>query len=69
MTKQTLTVHGMHCNSCSMLIKEALEDAGAKNVVVSLDEKKQIGTVMLDSSLSKEELKKIVETEGAYTVK
>lgn len=68
MTKQTLTVEGMHCKSCKMLITEALEDAGAKNVAVTVDEKKQTGTVTLESTLPKNELKKIIEAEGEYTV-
>ena len=66
--KQTLTVKGMHCKACSMLISEALTDAGVKNVSISLDEKKQIGAVTLESSLTKKELKTIIEAEGAYTV-
>ncbi len=66
--KQTLTVKGMHCNSCKLLITEALEDSGAKNVSVSLDEKKQVGTVTVDSPLTKTELKKLIEKEGDYKV-
>ena len=49
--KQTLTVHGMHCNSCKALLTEALQDAGATNVTINLDDKKQIGMVALDSNL------------------
>jgi copper chaperone CopZ len=66
--KQTLTVKGMHCKSCSMLISEALEDAGAKDVSVKLDEKKHVGTVTLTSPLPKEKLKAIIEEQGEYTV-
>ncbi|MBS3142404.1 heavy-metal-associated domain-containing protein [Candidatus Woesearchaeota archaeon] len=44
-----LTVKGMHCNSCKIIITEALEDLGAKNVKVSVDEKKQIGRVAFEN--------------------
>jgi hypothetical protein len=51
-----------------MLISEALEDAGAKDVSVKLDEKKHVGTVTLTSPLPKEKLKAIIEEQGEYTV-
>ena len=66
--KQTLTVNGMHCNSCKMLITEALEDAGATQVHINLDTKKQVGTLTLDTKLPKAKLKEIIEKEGEYTV-
>jgi copper chaperone CopZ len=68
MTKQILAVKGMHCKACTMLITEALEDAGAKDVKVALDEKKQTGAITLDSALTKAQLKTLIEAEGAYTV-
>lgn len=66
--KQTLTVNGMHCNACVMLITEALEDAGATNVSITLDPKSKQGTVTLESKLSNENIKTIIENEGEYTV-
>jgi copper chaperone CopZ len=66
--KQTLMVKGMHCRSCSMLVQEALEEAGAQNVSVKLDEKKQIGTVTLDTSLAKAKLAAIIKEQGDYTI-
>jgi copper chaperone CopZ len=66
--KQTITVKGMHCKSCSILISEALEESGAKDVSVKLDEKKQIGTVTLNSALSKDKLKTIIREQGEYQV-
>lgn len=66
--KQTFTVKGMHCNSCKVIISEALEDAGAKDVHVNLDEKRQIGTITLSSDLPKAQLKQIIEEQGEYTV-
>lgn len=67
--KTTLTVNGMHCKACVMLITEALEDAGATNVHVTLNEKEQAGTVTLESTLSKKQLTTIIETEGDYSVR
>lgn len=67
-TKTTLTVKGMHCKSCSMLVQEALEEAGAKNIAVKLDEKKQIGTVTLETSLAKAKLAAIIKEQGDYTI-
>ena len=66
--KQSLVVNGMHCNSCTVLITETLTDNGAKNVSVVLNQAKQVGTVTLESSLSKKELQKLIESEGDYTV-
>jgi copper chaperone CopZ len=65
---QKLTVNGMHCNACVMLIREALEDAGATNVTITLDQKNQVGTVTLDTTLPKATIKGLVEKEGDYTV-
>jgi copper chaperone CopZ len=67
--KTTLTVNGMHCKSCVMLVTEALEDAGAKNVSVQLNEKEQTGVITLESSLTKKELTVAIEAEGDYVVK
>lgn len=66
--KHTLTVKGMHCNSCRILVSEALEESGAKDVSVKLDEKKQVGLVTLTSNLSKDKLKQIVQAQGDYKV-
>ena len=66
--KHTLTVKGMHCTSCKMRISEALEDAGATQVHINLDAKKQIGIVTLETKISKVKIKEIIEKEGDYTV-
>lgn len=66
--KRTLTVHGMHCKSCVALITEALEEAGATDIVVDLDAKAQVGTVTLTTSQSPRALKKIISEQGDYTV-
>ena len=66
--KQTITVKGMHCNSCKILVGEALEEAGAKNVQITLDPKKQVGTITFDSSLSKDKVNEIIQEQGDYKV-
>jgi copper chaperone CopZ len=65
--KHIFQVKGMHCKSCAALITEALEDEGIKKVNIKLDEKKQIGTVSLESDLPKEALIAIIEDQGDYT--
>jgi len=61
-----LTVKGMHCKSCATIVKEALEDIGAKNVTVHVDEKKQIGKVSLEYA-NKTKAVVAIKNEG-YTV-
>lgn len=48
MANINLTVEDIHCKSCKMLITDAVQEAGARNVNVQIDEKKQIGTVACD---------------------
>ena len=68
MKETTITVSGMHCNSCAMLVREALEEEGATTVNVAIDAKKQTGTVRLKSELSKQQITKIIEAQGEYKV-
>lgn len=58
----------MHCNSCVMLVKEALEDEGAKDVNVELNQKEQLGRVALQSDKSRVDLIKTIEAQGDYKV-
>lgn len=61
MSKITLKVKKMHCKSCKMIVEEALSDIGAKDISVTVDEKKQIGTVSfshIELSMAKEAIKK-----------
>ncbi len=60
----TLTVKGMHCKSCVMLITDALEERGVSNIKIDLDEKKQIGKLTCEFNADKKELVKIIEKEG-----
>ncbi len=66
--KLNYQIQGMHCKSCVMIVQDALEELGAKNIKISLDEKKQIGSVSLDFEGDKKEIIKIIEKEG-YKVK
>lgn len=64
----TLTVKGMHCKSCKMLIEDELEDLGAENVNVSVDETTQTGTVRCEYP-DKDVVVKAIQELGEYTVK
>ena len=58
MSTISVKVKGMHCNSCKIIVEEALQDIGAKNISIAIDEKKQIGKV----SFLHEDKKKVIET-------
>lgn len=58
-----LKVEGMHCKSCIMIIEDSLNDIGAKNIKVSLDEKKKIGSVLCEFS-DRNKIVKAIEAEG-----
>ncbi len=54
----TITIKGMHCNSCKMLIEDALEDLGTikanvdmttNTVIITFDEKKLTLSQIKDS--------------------
>ena len=67
MPKINLDVRGMHCKSCKMLIEDALDEMGAKNIKVSVDEKKKTGEVSCDHA-SKEEVISAIEKEGYVVI-
>ncbi|MCM2325298.1 MAG: heavy-metal-associated domain-containing protein [Candidatus Woesearchaeota archaeon] len=56
-----LKIEGMHCNSCVMLIKDVLEEAGASDVKV------MIGKASFDK-LDVKKAKELIVAEG-YKVK
>jgi len=61
--KTTINITGMHCNSCEMLIKEALEDTdGVQEASVSETEGKAI--ISHDNSITRQQLKKVITEEG-----
>ena len=45
MTKIHLNIEGVHCKSCKMVIEDNLQELGAKEIHVTVDEKKKTGTV------------------------
>lgn len=63
----SLNVNGMHCNSCKILIEDALSEIGATNIKVEVDEKKQMGKVSCDYT-DKGKVIEAIKREG-YTVK
>lgn len=62
-----LTVKGMHCKSCKMLIEEELEDIGAQNIHVTVDEAKQTGVVMCEHE-DKDAVVSAITSLGEYDV-
>ena len=68
MTKFNLNVEGMHCKSCKILVAEVLEELGASNIFIEVDEKKKLGKVSFDYSDDKKNVISAIEKEG-YKVK
>jgi copper chaperone CopZ len=56
--KTTLTIKGIHCKSCEMLIKDALEDIGVTDSTFNKDK------LTIDSDISLEKIKKAIRSEG-----
>lgn len=67
MVAHTLKVKGMHCKSCKMLVEEALQDIGAKNISISVDEKKQEGKVEAEHA-DRKKIIAAIEKEGYKVV-
>lgn len=68
MTKIQFTVTGIHCTSCKMLIEEELQDLGAQDIFVSIDEKKKTGIVSCDYNGAVKKVYDAVKKAG-YTIK
>jgi copper chaperone CopZ len=65
--KTTLTVKGMHCNSCKMLIEDILGDIpGIKSS--NVDPKTGKTVIEHDDSVDMDQVKKEIEDAGEYTV-
>ena len=58
-----LTVIGMHCGSCKMLVEDALNDLGAKKIKISVNEKIKVGEVSCEYE-DKNKIIKAIEAEG-----
>lgn len=63
-----IEIKGIHCKSCKMLIEDVMDDLEADVKSFTVDEKKQVGKLEIESSKSPEEIKKAIEVEGEYTV-
>ena len=63
MKKITMSIHGMHCASCSSNVEKSLKKvSGVKNATVSLLFKK--GTVEAEDSVKEDDLKSAVKKVG-----
>ncbi len=69
MTKINLNIEGVHCNSCKMIIEENLQELGAKNIKVTVDEKTQKGTVACEYSGDKMDVVNSIKKEGYKVLK
>ncbi len=63
----SLKVSGMHCKSCVILVEDELEDIGASNISVILDESSQTGAISFDG-VDISEAKSAIEELGNYIV-
>ena len=63
--KKILSIKGMHCASCEILLKEAIEELGVK--VVSANHKKGEVIVDLQNENKMDAIKNAVQEEG-YTL-
>ncbi|MBI5393321.1 heavy-metal-associated domain-containing protein [Candidatus Woesearchaeota archaeon] len=63
-----LTVDGMHCKSCKMLVTDALTELGAKNIKINLDEKKQVAQLSVEYDKDKIDIINAIKNEG-YNVR
>lgn len=68
MTAHKLTISGMHCKSCTMLVSDALAELGATNVKIALDERKQIAIVNCDYAGPATHLHKAIQDAGYKVV-
>ena len=63
-TQHQFTVKGMHCKSCAMLVQDAVEEIGATDVKITIDEKKNEGVVTLAYAGKRENIIRAIESEG-----
>lgn len=69
MTVVKLKIDGMHCNSCKVLIEDALEDEqGVNSSEVSL-ENNSLKVEYDDSKINIDRIKQIIEEEGFKVIK
>lgn len=67
MKKIKLKIQGMHCPSCEMLINDALEEIGLRNI--KINSKTGLAEIKYDEEKTTlDEIKKTIEKEG-YKIK
>lgn len=64
-----MNIEGVHCNSCKMIIEDNLQELGAKNIKVTVDEKSQKGTVACDYTGDKMDVVNAIKKEGYKVLK
>ncbi len=69
MAKLQLNIEGVHCKSCKMVIEDNLQELGATNIKVTVDEKTQKGTVACDYAGDKLDIVNAIKKEGYKVVK
>lgn len=65
--RKKMLIEGMSCGHCIAHVAEALEDIGANDIVVSLEEKS--ATCEIKDSVTDEEIKAAIEEAGYDVVK
>jgi copper chaperone CopZ len=64
MSRFRFNVEGMHCKSCVMLVQDSLDDIGAKDVKIGLDEKSKTAVVSCDYEGDKMDVINTIKKEG-----
>jgi len=64
MAKMKLKGKGPHCKSCKMLLTDVLEELGAKEISIDLNEEKKIASCVFTYSGDKNDAIKAIEEEG-----
>lgn len=62
--EKTFKVKGMHCNSCEMLIKDALEETDGVNSASASFSKGFVNVEFDQSKIDEKSIKKIIADEG-----
>ena len=65
--RKKILLEGMSCGHCVAHVAEALEDIGASDIVVSLEEKS--ATCAIEDSVADDEIKAAIEDAGYDVVK
>ena len=69
MAKIQLNVEGMHCKSCKMIVEDNLQEIGATNIAVTVNEKTKTGTVSCDYNGDQMHVINAIKKEGYKVLK